>query len=364
MIFIFSPKQAMQCHNYFFINLTNPRAFRFTTDVLSLYNALAISFPKEFPMSKTYIVVSDGMDKDLFAQLRDVSEFEVYPESKINQDTLKTLLDKIEGLVIRSATQVTKELIDKAPNLKYVIRAGEGTDNIDKPYCQEKGIKVSNTPGANNNSAGEHAVALMLTVLRKTAWAHGSMSRGEWNKAAFTGNELWKKTVGIVGFGRIGQIVAKRISGFEPNTLFFDPMVSSSTANATKVDTLEELFEKSDIVTVHVPLIDATKGLIDKKLLSRMQPGSILINAARGKIVNEVDLAEILKEGKIKAAGFDVFESEPLAENSPLRNIDNLVLTPHLGGSTEEAQYRVGEMVVNQLKSFFIDNKLLNEVKA
>ncbi len=315
-------------------------------------------------MSKPFIVVSDGMDKELFSDLKQVNEFEVHPEPKMSQDTLKTLLPKIEGLVIRSATHVTKELIDNAPNLKYVIRAGEGTDNIDKAYCKEKGIKVSNTPGANNNSAGEHAVALMLTVLRKTAWANSSMKEGKWDKSAFTGNELWKKTVGIVGFGRIGQIVAKRISGFETNTLFFDPLVTQSTATATKIETLDELFEKSDIVTVHVPLINATKNLIGEKLLNRMKASSILINAARGKIVDETALYQALKDKKIKAAGFDVFATEPLEDNSPLRELDNIVLTPHLGGSTDEAQFRVGEMAIHQLKEFFLNNKLLNEVKA
>lgn len=315
-------------------------------------------------MSKPYIVVSDGMDKSLFAELKESSDFEVYPEPKITQDTLAGLLDKVEGLVIRSATKVTSELIDKAPNLKYVIRAGEGTDNIDKVYCKEKGIKVSNTPGANNNSAGEHAVALMLTVLRKTAWANASMARGEWNKSAFTGNELWKKNVGIVGFGRIGQIVAKRISGFETNTVFFDPLVTQSTSTAKKVDTLEELFETSDVVSIHVPLIDATRNLVDKKMLERMKSTAVLVNCARGNIVVEDDLYEILKAGKIKGAGFDVFASEPLAENSKLRELDNLVLTPHLGGSTEEAQYRVGELAVKQLNEFFLNNNLLNEVRV
>ena len=315
-------------------------------------------------MSKPFIVVSDGMDKELFNILKNVSELDVYSEAKMSRDKLKTLIGKTEGLVIRSATNVDKELIDMAPKLKYVIRAGEGTDNIDKVYCKQKDIRVYNTTGANNNSAAEHAIALMMTVLRKTAWANTSMSKGEWEKSAFTGCELWKKTVGIVGFGRIGQIVAKRISGFETNTLFFDPLVTQSTKLANKVNTLEELFQKSDIITIHVPLIEQTKNLINKNLLEKMKSTAILINAARGKIVNEEDLLNVLKNKKIRGAGFDVFAQEPLDKNSPLRNQENLVLTPHLGASTEEAQYRVGEMVINQLKEYFINNKLLNEVKA
>jgi D-3-phosphoglycerate dehydrogenase len=316
-------------------------------------------------MTKPFIVFSDGCDKEIFDSISQEAALEVYPKPKVTQDELKTLLPKITGLVIRSATKVNKELIDAAPNLKYVVRAGEGTDNIDKAYCAEKGIKVSNTPGANNNSAAEHAVALMLTVLRKTAQADASMKRGEWNKDAFTGNELSNKTVGIMGFGRIGQIIAKRISGFEPKILFFDPLVHESQVKyATKVSSLDELFSKSDIITVHTPLIEATKGVINYNLLSKMKPSAILVNAARGKIINEADLYEVLKAKKIKGAGLDVFANEPLEAESKLKELDNIILTPHLGGSTEEAQFRVGEMAAYQIIEFFTKNHLLNEVKA
>lgn len=316
-------------------------------------------------MTKPFIVFSDGCDKEIFENISRNPALEVHPKAKVSQDELKTLLPKVEGLVIRSATKVNKELIDAAPNLKYVVRAGEGTDNIDKAYCAQKGIKVSNTPGANNNSAAEHAVALMMTVLRKTAAADASMKRGEWNKDAFTGNELTNKTVGIMGFGRIGQIVAKRISGFEPKVLFFDPMVHGSQVTwAEKVNTLDELFSRSDIVTIHTPLIDATKGVVNANLLSKMKPTAILVNAARGKIVNENDLYEALQTKKIKGAGFDVFASEPLEADSKLKHLDNIVLTPHLGGSTEEAQFRVGEMAAHQVVEFFTNKNLLHEVKA
>ncbi|MBL7666287.1 MAG: hydroxyacid dehydrogenase [Bacteriovoracaceae bacterium] len=315
-------------------------------------------------MTKPFIVVADGFDNHLFKELQSISELEVYPESKISQDNLKKLLPKINGLIIRSATTVTKEIVDAAPNLKYVIRAGEGTDNIDKKYCQTKGVKVSNTPGANNNSAAEHAIALMLTVLRKTAYADASMKRGEWEKNAFTGNELWKKTIGVVGFGRIGQIVTKRLSGFEPKVLFYDPMVHESQVNyAKKVNTLDELFEQSDIITIHTPLVEATKNIINQKLLSKMKPSAILINAARGKIVDENALYETLKAKKIRGAGFDVFAEEPLTADSKLKTLENIVLTPHLGASTEEAQVRVGEMAVHQMKEFFLKKNLLNEVR-
>jgi len=315
-------------------------------------------------MSKPFIVVSDGMDKEIFDGLCANENLDVYPEPKISQEKLAELLPKVEGLIIRSATSPDKAMLDNAPNLKYIIRAGEGTDNIDKAYCKEKGVKVSNTPGANNNSAAEHALALMMTVLRHTANADASMKAGKWDKAAFTGNELWNKTIGIVGFGRIGQLLCKRLQGFEPKVLFFDPGVKESPFEwAKKVETVEEIFKTADVVSIHTPLIDATKGMVNYALMSTMKPEAILVNAARGKIVVEDDLYKILKEGKIKGAGFDVFASEPL-KDSNLTELKNIVLTPHLGGSTDEAQFRVGEMAAHQMIEFFANNNLLNEVKA
>ncbi|MCT4642800.1 MAG: hydroxyacid dehydrogenase [Bacteriovoracaceae bacterium] len=316
-------------------------------------------------MSKPFIVVCDGMDKNIFESLCANENIEVHPNKKCTQEEIEGLLPKANGLIIRSATKPNKELIDKAPNLKYIIRAGEGTDNIDKAYCSEKGIKVSNTPGANNNSAAEHALALMMSVLRKTPWAHASMKEGQWNKAAFTGNELWKKKVGIMGFGRIGQLLCKRLQGFEVEVSFFDPGVTESPFSwAKKVNSLDELFSDSDIVSIHTPLIEATKGVVNKDLLSKMKPSSILVNAARGKIVNEADLYDALKNNTIRGAGFDVFETEPLKEKTQLHELDNLILTPHLGGSTEEAQFRVGQMAADQINEFFVNNNLVNEVTS
>lgn len=313
---------------------------------------------------KPLIVVCDGMDKNEFARLTEISEFEV-KGPKLTQEEIKELLPKAAGLIIRSATKVTADTLEISPNLKYVIRAGEGTDNIDKKACGAKGVKVSNTPGANNNSAAEHAVALLMTVLRHTAKADKSMKEGKWEKSKFTGIELLNKKVGVVGFGRIGQIFTKRISGFEPEVLFYDPFIEESDIPyAKKAESLEQIFSECEIISLHTPLVDATKGLVDAKLLGLMQKGSILINASRGGIVNEDDLFAVLSEGKIRAAGFDVFASEPLEEGSKLANLDNLVLTPHLGASTEEAQIRVGAMAVQQMKEFFINNNLLNEVRA
>lgn len=314
---------------------------------------------------KPFIVVCDGMDKKVFETLQSVGEFDVHPEPKNSQDTIKELLPKASALVIRSATTITPETLEMAPNLKLVIRAGEGTDNIDKKACEAKGVKVANTPGANNNSAAEHAVALMMTVLRNTAAANSTMKNGGWDKNKYTGLELSNKKVGIVGFGRIGQIVAKRLQGFEPEVLFFDPFIEKSDLPyAKKASDLKEIFSTCDVITLHTPLMDKTKGMVNSELLNLMQPNSVIVNASRGGIVDEEALLQVLKDKKIRGAGFDVFATEPLEENSELRKLDNIVLTPHLGASTEEAQLRVGEMSVHQLKEFLLNDNLLNEVKA
>ena len=311
------------------------------------------------------IVVCDGMDKSIFENLKGMSEFNVHPEAKNSQEEIKALLPTASALIIRSATKINAELLEMAPNLKLVIRAGEGTDNIDKSACAAKGVKVANTPGANNNSAAEHAIALMMTVLRKTAEANATMKNGGWDKSKYTGVELANKKVGVVGFGRIGQIVSKRLAGFEPDLLFFDPFVEKSELPyATKAKDLKEIFSTCDVITLHTPLMEQTKGMVNAELLNLMQPHAILINASRGGIVDEDALLQVLKDKKIRAAGFDVFATEPLEENSPLRSLDNITLTPHLGASTEEAQLRVGEMAVHQTKEFFVNNNLLNEVKA
>jgi D-3-phosphoglycerate dehydrogenase len=313
---------------------------------------------------KPLIAVCDGLDKNQFKNLCESTHFEVYPDPIIDPLTLKTIQDKISAIVIRSKTQVNSEFVKNALNLKYVIRAGEGTDNIDKLACAKKGVKVSNTPGANNNSAAEHAIALMMTVLRKTAWAHQSMKERKWEKPHFVGLELFEKKVGILGMGRIGQIVAERLSGFRPSILFFDPRVNHvDLPYVEKTERLEDVFSLCDIITLHAPLIKETKNLINSKLLELMKPDSILINCARGGIVNEEDLYNLLHEKKIRGAGVDVFEQEPLGQDHKLRGLSNIVLTPHLGASTKEAQERVSKMVLHQLNEFFLNNNLINEVR-
>lgn len=314
-------------------------------------------------MKKPLIVISDGMDREQFALLREDEGFVVHPQSKLSPQELSPLLSRVQGLVVRSATKVNAELINAAPSLRYIVRAGEGTDNIDKIYCQKKKIKVSNTPGGNNNSAAEHALALILSSLRQIPLADHSMKSGRWEKSRFVGRELWKKRVGIVGFGRIGQIVAHRLRGFEVDILFYDPVVKESPLEGCRrAESLEEVFENCEIVTLHLPLLEQTQNLITAKLLNLMSQEAIIVNASRGKIVNEDDLYTCLASRTLRGAAFDVFAEEPLPENSKLRGLDNFIMTPHLGASTEESLERVGKMVVHQLREFFHRGTLLNEV--
>jgi D-3-phosphoglycerate dehydrogenase len=290
------------------------------------------------------------MQAELFKNLQQHPKLEVYPEAKNNLATIQSLALKAEILVVRSATKVNKELIDLMPKLKLVIRAGEGMDNIDLTYCKEKNILAKNTPGANGNAAAELAIASMFSLLRQTPWAQESMKAGQWDKSSFSGVELTGKTLGVVGFGKIGQTVAKRLSGFDVSVLYFDPGLESSPLG--KKSTLENLFAESDLITLHLPLMDATKNLINKNLLQLMKPTSYLINCARGGIIQEEDLIEALQGKKIAGAALDVFAKEPLENNSALRSCPRLLLTPHLGATTKEAEYRVGLMTVDIIKQF------------
>ena len=314
---------------------------------------------------KPFVVVADGMHADIFSRFMKSEQLQVHPDSFLSSDQLEGLLSRIEGLIVRSKTRVTADFLQKASRLKYVVRAGEGTDNIDKISCREHAVVVANTPGANNNSAAEHAIALMMTLLRETARADAGMRKGGWGKSDFAGRELWQKRVGIVGLGRVGSILAHRLSGFEVKMGFYDPFFTGAPSVGLKrFEHIEELFSQSDIVTLHVPLSDGTRKLVGKKLLSQMPSDALLINASRGGVVDEEALIDHLQENRMAQAALDVYEREPLPTDSPLRDIPNLVLTPHLGASTCEAQYRVGAAAVHQLEAFFLHNQILNEVKV
>jgi len=282
--------------------------------------------------------------------------FEVVYEEYPDEERLLELAKDVDAIIVRSKPKVTRKVIENAPNLKVIGRAGVGLDNIDLDAAKERSIEVVNSPGASSRSVAELAMALMFNVTRKIAFADRKMREGVWAKKQCMGFELEGKTLGIVGFGRIGYNIAKIAKAMGMNLLLYDPYPNFERAKEVggKFVELEELLKESDVVTLHVPLLDSTYHLINEERLKLMKPTAILINAARGPIIDTNALVKALREGWIAGAGLDVFEEEPLPAGHELTKLDNVVLTPHIGASTVEAQMRAGvevaEKVVKILK--------------
>ncbi|AMQ18548.1 D-2-hydroxyacid dehydrogenase [Thermococcus peptonophilus] len=282
--------------------------------------------------------------------------FEVIYEEYPDEDRLVELVKDVDAIIVRSKPKVTRKVIEAAPKLKVIGRAGVGLDNIDLKAAEERGIKVVNSPGASSRSVAELAIGLVFAVARKIAFADRKMREGVWAKKQCMGIELEGKTIGVVGFGRIGYQVAKIANALGMNVLLYDPYPNEERAKEVggKFVPLEELLRESDVVTLHVPLVETTYHLINEERLKLMKPTAILINAARGAVVDTDALVKALQEGWIAGAGLDVFEEEPLPKDHPLTKLDNVVLTPHIGASTVEAQMRAGvevaEKIVEALK--------------
>ena len=280
--------------------------------------------------------------------------------------TVEGLIAKIplyDGLIVRSATKVTKKIIDNAKNLKIIGRAGAGVDNIDLISAKEKNILVMNTPGGNTNATAEHTLALLLSLSRKISKADTSTHKGEWAKKNLKGNEIKGKTIGIIGFGNVGRRFAEMCKALGLKVL----IVSKSFNNVKDVypdyDScdLNAALEQADIISFHCkPNFDGS-SVISSKELNLMKNNALIINTARGNLVSEVDLCEAIKENKIGGAAIDVFETEP-ATNNALFGLENILLTPHIAASTSEAQVIVAEMVANQFVEYFLNNKIINEV--
>jgi len=284
------------------------------------------------------ILISDPFSKDLPKRL---SEFGTVTENKDDAADADVIL-------VRSATKVDRAYIDGAQKMKLVIRGGVGLDNIDVNHCNGKGILVKNTPEASSIAVAELVFALMLGITRNVVTAHNSTKKGEWVKG-LKGTELYGKTLGVIGLGRIGTEVAKRAKAFGMNVVTGNEHSRHSEyAHAIPMD---EVLGKSDFITLHVPLTDETKGMINKHTIEKMKGGVVIINTARGKLINENDLAESLKAGKVKYAGLDVYQQEPPV-GSPLLSLENVLLMPHLGAQTAENMQRIGDIVYQQIKDF------------
>ncbi len=311
------------------------------------------------------ILVLDGLSEEGIDIFRSTEGFEVDVKPPQKPDELAAIIGDYEGLVVRSATKVQAAAIEKATKLRVIGRAGVGTDNIDKDAATKKGIVVMNTPGGNTISACEHTFALLLSLCRNVPKAHVSMREGRWDRKKFMGAELCGKTLGIVGAGRIGSAVAKRAQAFEMKVIVFDPILTKLKAEALGVElvTMDELVERSDFITVHVPKSDKTKDMFGAERFKRMKPTCRIVNTARGGIINEAELAEALKEGVIAGAALDVYTSEPF-ENNPFTDLDNIVMTPHLAASTDEAQLTVAVDVAKQMVEYLTTGAIVNAVNV
>ncbi|ACS90073.1 D-2-hydroxyacid dehydrogenase [Thermococcus sibiricus] len=273
--------------------------------------------------------------------------YEEYPD----QDRLKELVKDVSGIIVRSKPKVTKEIIDAAPSLKVIARAGVGLDNVDVEYAKSKGIEVVNAPTASSRSVAELAVALMFNIARKVAFADRKIREGAWPKKQCMGFELEGKTLGIIGFGRIGYNVGKIAKTIGMNVLLYDVYKNYERAKEIGAEfvELEYLLKNSDVITIHVPLLESTYHLINEEKLKLMKSTAVLINTSRGPIVDTNALVKALEEGWIAGAALDVFEEEPLPKDHPLTKFDNVILTPHIGASTVEAQARAGMEVAEKV---------------
>jgi D-3-phosphoglycerate dehydrogenase len=300
-------------------------------------------------MARYRVHVNDPLDKEATQLLMSKDELEVTSEH-LEKDELMKIIPEVDVLVVRSATKVTADIIEAGKNLKIIARAGIGLDNIDVQKAKEKGIKILNTPGASAPSVAELAMGLMLACARHIARATISLKEGKWEKKALKGKELLGKTLGLIGFGNIGQEVAKRALAFGMKIIAYDPAKPATDLPVEYVD-LDTLFRESDFISLHVPLTESTRHIINRESIAKMKDGVIIVNTARGGTIDEEALYEALVSGKVYAAGLDVFEVEPPTDEirRKLLNLDNVVATPHIGASTDEAQNRVGTELVEKI---------------
>ncbi|WP_288801429.1 phosphoglycerate dehydrogenase [uncultured Corynebacterium sp.] len=292
--------------------------------------------------NRPVVLIADKLSQSTVDALGDSVEVR-WVDGPNRPELLKAVVDA-DALLVRSATKVDAEVLEAAPKLQIVGRAGVGLDNVDIETATSRGVMVANAPTSNIHSACEHAISLLLSTARQIPAADKTLRDGEWKRSSFNGVEILNKTVGIVGFGHIGQLFAQRLAAFETDIIAYDPYANAARAaqlGVELVDNLEDLMGRADFVTIHLPKTKETAGMFNADLLAKSKKGQIIINAARGGLVDEQALADAIKSGHIRGAGFDVYASEPCTD-SPLFELDEVVVTPHLGASTEEAQDRAG----------------------
>jgi D-3-phosphoglycerate dehydrogenase len=311
------------------------------------------------------VLVSDQLSDVGVKILKETPGIEVDVNVGLAPEELKEIIGQYDGLVIRSATRVTADIIGAAPNLKVIGRAGIGLDNVDIPAASQRGIIVMNTPEGNTITTAEHTMAMIFALSRNIPQATGSLKDGKWEKKTLKGRELFNKTLGIIGAGHIGRIVADRAKGMKMKVIVYDPYIKPEVIEKMDLEpvSFDELLRRADYVTVHTPKTDETTNIINKDTISKMKKGAMVINCARGGIYNEDDVCEALKSGQLGGAAFDVFTKEP-PEKTELLAQPNFICTPHLGASTKEAQDNVAKDVAEQIVAYLLHGTIKNAVNV
>lgn len=312
------------------------------------------------------ILVSDKLGTAGLELLENAADAAYDMKTGLSKEELLAIMPEYDGLIIRSGTQADADVIAAGKKLKVIGRAGIGVDNIDATAATRQGVVVMNTPGSNSVATAEQTMTLMLAVSRHTVPAHNSLAAKEWNRAQFAGVELLGKTLGIVGFGRIGRLVAERAKAFGMTVLAHDPFVKAEEAAKVGVSLVEldRVLAQADYLTLHTAVTPETTQMINQAAIQQMKKGVIIINVARGKLIDESALAEGLQNGRVKAAALDVFTQEPPSDDNPLLNLPNVLHTPHLGASTAEAQRNVATQIVSQVLDCLRGVETRNAVNA
>ncbi len=311
------------------------------------------------------VLVSDKLDPKGVALLQAADGVDVDNKPGLKPEEQREIIGAYDGLIVRSATKVTPAFLERADKLRIVIRAGIGVDNIDIAACKERGIVVENTPRGNVLSAAEHAIALMMSLARQVPAATASMKGGKWDKSRFMGTEITGKTLGIIGTGNIGAVVVDRALGLKMKVLAFDPILTPEKAREMGVElttNVDDVFTRADVITLHTPLLPSTRHIVNDAAFAKMKPGVLLINAARGGLVDEDALLRAIESKKVRGAALDVFSVEPVSPDHPLLKRDEVVVTPHLGASTFEAQVNVAVEAAEQMVAFFKDGTTTNVI--
>jgi D-3-phosphoglycerate dehydrogenase len=310
------------------------------------------------------ILISDKLGDAGLALLDKATDAAYNMKTGLSKQELMACIPEYDALIIRSGTQVDADVLTAASQLKVVGRAGIGVDNVDVETATRQNILVMNTPGSNSIATAEQTMTLMLAVTRHTIPAHNSLAAGEWNRAQFTGTELHGKVLGIVGFGRVGRLVAERAKAFGMTVLAHDPFVKAEEGKKLGVSLvgLDRVFSQADYLTLHTAVTPQTTKMINCPTIKKMKKGVIIINVARGKLIDEAALAEALQDGHVKAAALDVYSSEPPAAENPLLGLPNVLHTPHLGASTTEAQHNVATQIVSQVLDYLRGTETRNAV--